>query len=85
MQTISIEELKDTQKIEDLCYKHNEPVFVTKNGEESLVVINVKQYNQIMKSAYEASLILSGMKDVNKGRVKDGPKTMVALKEKYGL
>ena len=85
MKTISIEELKDTQKIENLCYKHNEPVFVTKNREDTLVLMSVNQYNQLMKNAYEASVVLKGLEDVAHDRVKDGARTMRVLKEKYGM
>ncbi len=78
-------DLKDTVKIESLCHEHNEPVFVTKNGYGSLVVMDMAYYEKLMRDAYEASLIAKGMDDVKNGRVKDGQSVMDALKEKYGL
>ncbi len=85
MQIVPMRDLKDTVKIESLCHEHNEPVFVTKNGYGSLVVMDMAYYEKLMKDAYEASLIAKGMDDVKNGRVKDGQSVMDALKEKYGL
>ena len=85
MQIVPMRDLKDTVKIEKLCREHNEPVFVTKNGYGSLVVMDMEYYEKIMRDAYEARLIAKGMDDVNNGRVKDGQTTMNALKKKYGL
>ncbi len=85
MQIVPMRDLKDTVKIESLCHEHNEPVFVTKNGYGSLVVMDMAYYEKLMRDAYEASLIAKGMDDVKNGRVKDGQSVMDALKEKYGL
>lgn len=41
-------DLRDVGKISKLCYQSNEPVIITKNGREHLVVMNVNAYETQM-------------------------------------
>ncbi len=43
-----IADLRDTSKISELCYKKNEPVFITKNGSGHLVVMSMDTYDKQM-------------------------------------
>ena len=85
MTIVPMRDLKDTVKIENLCHEKGEPVFVTKNGYGSLVVMDMDYYEKIMREAYEAMIVAKGLDDAEKGRVKDGSSVMAALKEKYDL
>lgn len=84
MQIIPMRELKNTVEIEKRCSK-NEPVFITKNGYGSLVVMSVDYFEKTMRMACEAQLINEGLEDFKNGRVTDGEEVMKQLKEKYGI
>lgn len=85
MQIIPMRELKNTVEIERRCAEENGPVFVTKNGYGCLVVMDIDYYERTMKEMEEAKLIMEGLKDVEEGRIYDGPTVMAELRSKYGL
>ncbi len=85
MNIVPIKDLKNTVKIEQLCRESNAPVFVTKNGYGSLVVMNIDYYTETMKAVEEAKLIFEGLDDIKKNNLYDGKKVMEGLKDKYGL
>ena len=39
-----ITDLRNTNKISELCHKQDEPVFITKNGYGDLVIMSVETY-----------------------------------------
>ena len=45
-QIIPIKDLRDTNKISDLCNESNEPIFITKNGYGDMVVMSIKTYEE---------------------------------------
>ena len=79
MQRISKDELKNAQRIESLC--QSGPVFV----EDSVVVMDINHYENMMKSIQEAKILYKGLADLGANRVKDGEAVLKALKEKYAL
>ena len=85
MQIIPMRELKNTVEIERRCAEENGPVFVTKNGDGRLVVMDIDYYERTMQEMEEAKLILEGLDDVEAGRTVDGPTAMAELRKKYGL
>lgn len=42
---IPIRDLKDTSKISELCHSSSEPVFITKNGYDDMVIMSSEAYN----------------------------------------
>ncbi len=85
MNIIPIKDLKNTVKIEELCRTSNEPVFVTKNGYGSLVVMDIDFYTETMKEVETAKLILEGLEDIKNNNLHNGEEVIKGLKEKYGL
>ena len=85
MQIIPMRELKNTVEIERRCAEENGPVFVTKNGYGRLVVMDIEYYERTMKEIEEAKLIMEGLKDVDEGRVVDGPTALEEIGREYGL
>ena len=81
MQIIPMRELKNTVEIERRCAEENGPVFVTKN----LVVMDIEYYERTMKEMEEAKLIMEGLRDVDEGRVVDGPTALEEIRREYGL
>lgn len=72
-------------EIERRCAEENGPVFVTKNGYGRLVVMDIEYYERTMKEMEEAKLIMEGLRDVDEGRVVDGPTALEEIGREYGL
>ena len=85
MQIIPMRELKNTVEIERRCAEENGPVFVTKNGYGRLVVMDIEYYERTMKEMEEAKLIMEGLRDVDEGRMVDGPTALEEIMREYGL
>lgn len=41
-----ITDLRNTNEISELCHRHNEPIFITKNGYGDLVVMSMDTYER---------------------------------------
>ena len=85
MQIIPIKDLRDTNKISDLCNKSNEPIFITKNGYGDMVVMSIKTYEEKLERIEMYESILNGLANVEEGKIKDGPCALKELKAKYDL
>ena len=83
-QIIPIKDLRDTNKISDLCSNSNEPIFVTKNGYGAMVVMSMKTYEKKLARMDMYESILAGMENAKNGRLHDGKLTLAELKTKYG-
>lgn len=44
-----ISELRNTNKISELCHAELEPIFITKNGYGDLVVMSIETYEQLLQ------------------------------------
>ncbi len=42
-----ITDLRDTNKISNICHEENEPIFITKNGYDDLVIMSNETYNSL--------------------------------------
>ena len=85
MQIIPIKDLRDTNKISDLCNESNEPIFITKNGYGHMVVMSIKTYEEKLERIEMYESILNGLANVEEGKIKDGPCALKELKAKYDL
>lgn len=85
MQIVPMRELKNTVEIERRCREENGPVYVTKNGYGSLVIMDIEYYENIMKKMVEAKQILTGLLDIKEGRTVDGESAISNVREKYGV
>ena len=54
MHIIPMRDLKNTAEIERKCAEADEPIFVTKNGYGSLVIMDIDYYTRVMKQITEA-------------------------------
>ena len=72
-------------EISELCKSTGEPVYLTKNGEGDLVVMDIEYYERTMQQIVEAQAVLRGLKDLQEGKIVDGPQTLSALRNKYEL
>ena len=85
MQIIPIKDLRDTNKISDLCNNTNEPIFVTKNGYGDMVIMSIKTYEEKIKKIELYEAVMEGLKDVEEGRVNQDPNLLSDVKAKYEL
>ena len=85
MQIVPMRELKNTVEIERRCAEENGPEKKKKNGYGRLVVMDIEYYERTMQQIVEAQAVLRGLKDLQEGKIVDGPQTLSALRNKYEL
>jgi len=69
MQILPIKDLRDTNKISDLCNETNEPIFITKNGYGDIVVMSIKTYEEKLEKIEMYEAIIEGLQNVNDGKI----------------
>ena len=84
MQCIPIRDLKNTAAISEMCKKSAEPIYITKNGYEDMVIMSTEVYDRIrLVSVYEK--LMEAEADIEEGRVMEGSASLRKVREKYGL
>ena len=84
MTCIPIRELKDTSNISKMCHAANEPITITKNGYEDMVIMSAEMYNRIrLLSVYEK--LMTAEDDIAGGKVSDAFDAINNMRSKYGL
>ena len=82
---IPIRELKNTASISKYVEETNEPVFITKNGYGSMVIMSIEVYEKEIAKSQMIELINDSLKDINKSDQKiDGALFLNEMKSKYG-
>ena len=56
-------------EISELCRKHSEPVYITKNGKGDLAVMSIETYERLVGKFELYKLLDEGIKDVKSNRV----------------
>lgn len=85
MQILPIKELRDANKILDLCNETNEPIFINKNGSGDMVVMRIKTYEEKLERIEMYENILEGLTNIKEGKVVEGIGALNGLKSKNGL
>lgn len=84
-QVIPIKDLKNASDISDLCHAPQESVFITKNGRDDVVIMNMEAYeNMAWKSSLYRGPEVSEER-IHPGRTKDVRASLDELKDKHGL
>jgi len=82
---IPIRELKNTASISKYVEETNEPVFITKNGYGSMVIMSIEVYEKEIAKRQMIELINDSLKDIDKSDQKiDGALFLNEMKTKYG-
>ena len=82
---VPVRDLKDTNKISELCNREKRPVFVTKNGYGDMVIMSMAYYEEtIGRNAIYAKLE-EARADVAAGRVKPLRKTIARQRAKFNV
>ncbi|PKK97460.1 MAG: hypothetical protein CVV58_01110 [Tenericutes bacterium HGW-Tenericutes-3] len=82
---IPIRELKNTASISKYVEETNEPVFVTKNGYGSMVIMSIAVYEKEIAKKQMIEFINESLKDIDNVEHKvDGALFLNEMKTKYG-
>ncbi|MDD3336556.1 MAG: type II toxin-antitoxin system prevent-host-death family antitoxin [Eubacteriales bacterium] len=83
-QCIPIRDLKNTAEISQLCQRSREPITITKNGYDDMVIMSAKVYDKMrLYSVYER--LMEAEDDIAQGRIADAHASLQGLRAKYGL
>jgi PHD/YefM family antitoxin component YafN of YafNO toxin-antitoxin module len=69
-------------EISEFCHKHNEPVYLTKNGSGDLVVMSNETYERLVGKFELTALLEKGLDDIQKGRVKPANEVFRKIQER---
>lgn len=84
-QIVPIKELKNTNRISQMCHESQEPIYVTKNGYGDMVIMSMEAYERQMVLAEAEAKLAVAEEQVAAGNVLDAKKAFAALREKYGV
>lgn len=82
---IPIRDLKDTNRVAQMCAELSEPIYVTKNGYGSLVIMSIETYDKKMWLQDVAQKISEADDDVKYGRTHDAVKSLHEMRKQHGL
>lgn len=78
-------ELKNTNRISQMCRETGEPIYVTKNGYGDLVLMSMEADERQVIWNEVTTKLAAAEEDVVAGRVVPAKEAFAALREKYGL
>ena len=80
-----ISDLRNTNKISELCHSRQEPVFITKNGYGDLVLMSMSVYEKQFSSLEVYKKLGEAEAQLNSGAaLVDGREVFSRLRNKYG-
>ena len=68
-------------EISTFCHKHQEPVFITKNGQGDLAVMSVKLYESMNGRLELYRLLAEGRQAVHEGKLQPLDEAMAELRQ----
>lgn len=83
-QIMPIKDLRNTNKISELCNSVNEPIFITKNGYGDMVVMSMKTYEEKLALLDVYRKLAEAEKEVAEGKVIEAKSAFAKLREKHG-
>jgi len=69
--TIEFEELKSASDLSQWCDADSDPIFVSSNGKDEMVLLNIASYRQLFARAQVYQKLEEGEADVAAGRESD--------------
>ena len=84
-QIIPISDLEQTNELFDLCHQSKEPVFITKNGYEDMVIMSMETYEKTMFLNDIYHKLEEGERSIQSNDVMDGFDSLKAIREEHGL
>jgi PHD/YefM family antitoxin component YafN of YafNO toxin-antitoxin module len=78
-----IAELDNLREISALCYTSQEPVFITNNGDDDLVIMSMEAYENKLAKTTLYEKLAEAEEDITEGRYSDGDEVFSRLRERY--
>lgn len=72
----------DYNGISTLCHTYNEPVFITKNGKNDLVVLSIEAYEQLTAKFELYTSLERGLKDIQEGNTRPLSEALADLRSR---
>ena len=82
---VPVRDLKDTNKISELCNREKRPVFVTKNGYGDMVIMSMAYYEEALGRNAIYAKLEEARADVAAGRVKPLRTTIARKRAKFNV
>ena len=82
---VPVRDLKDTNKISELCNREKRPVFVTKNGYGDMVIMSMAYYEEALGRNAVYAKLEEAMADVAAGRIKPLRRTIARQRAKFNV
>ena len=82
---VPVRDLKDTNKISELCNREKRPVFVTKNGYGDMVIMSMAYYEEALGRNAVYAKLEEARADVAAGRVKPLRTTIARKRAKFNV
>ena len=69
-QIVPIKELKNTNRISQMCHESHEPIYVTKNGYGDMVIMSMETFErqQVMNEVYAKLAVAEAQHEAGLGR-----------------
>jgi len=80
---VPVRDLKDTNRISELCNREKRPVFVTKNGYGDMVIMSMAYYEEAIGRNTVYAKLAEAQADVAAGRVKPMRESLNRMREKF--
>ena len=82
---VPVRDLKDTNKISELCSREQRPIFVTKNGYGDMVIMSMAYYEEALGRNAVYAKLEEARADVAAGRVKPLRRTIARQWAKFNV
>ena len=80
-----ITDLRNTNKISEMCHEQEEPIFITKNGCGDLVIMSIDTYEKQMALIEVYRKLAEAEAQIGQGvPLIDGEEVFSKMKKKYG-
>jgi PHD/YefM family antitoxin component YafN of YafNO toxin-antitoxin module len=79
-----ITDLRNTNEISEMCHKHNEPIFITKNGYGDLVIMSIETYERQLALLEVYKKLAEAEKQIEQNEpLLDGEEVFKKLRKKH--
>ena len=82
---IPIRDLKDTAAISQLCSESNEPIYITRNGYDEMVIMSMKTYEESIGRNEVYAKLAQAEDEIRSGKTVDARSALKNLRGKYGI
>ena len=82
---VPVRDLKDTNRISELCNSEMRPVFVTKNGYGDMVIMSMAYYEEAIGRNAVYAKLEEARSDVAEGRVKPFHAAVSRQRDKFNV